>query len=167
MNFDEVVKKRRSVRQYQAKKVTPETVEKILRTAMWSPSARHERNWQFVVVNDPTKIKQLAAVKTHAAHVAQASVVIVVCSEPGDFWLEDASIVAQMIYLAATNEGLGTCWTQIRSDSGEQEAYVREILGIPAEIRVLCLMPLGYPALQLEEHTEKEFEEEKIHTNCW
>ena len=171
MNFDEVIKKRRSIRQYQPKPIEPEKVEAILKAAMMSPSARHERLWEFVVVDDPTKIKQLAAVKPHAQHVGQAPVVIVVCSGPGDYWLEDASIVGQTIYLAATNEGLGTCWTQIRGGKDPAgdcaEAFVRRILNIPDEIRVLCLMPLGYPALQPEEHSETDFEEEKIHRNQW
>ncbi|MCJ7827576.1 nitroreductase family protein, partial [Patescibacteria group bacterium] len=138
-----VIKKRRSVRQYTEQMVEKEKIEAILRSAMSSPSAKHERRWEFVVVDDQAKIKQLAAMKTYSAHVAQAPVVIVLCSEDWDYWLEDASIVGMAIYLEANNQGLGTCWTQVRggecaTSGGDSEAYVRQILGIPEEMRVLC-----------------------------
>ncbi len=170
MDFSTVVKNRRSIRQYQAKPVEKEKVEAVLRTAMWSPSARHERKWEFVVVTDKTKITQLAQMKPHSGHVGQAPVVIAVCSEDWEHWLEDASIVGTMIYLEATNQGLGTCWTQVRGSQttgGDAEGYVRQILGIPESVRVLCLMPLGYPELQLDPHEEEEFERTKVHQNEW
>jgi len=85
--------------------------------------------------------------------------------------LEDASIVAGHIFLEATNEGLGTCWVQIREsktpDGKDAEEYVRSLLGIHANFRVVCLMPLGYPAEILPEHQDSEFEKEKVHRERW
>lgn len=167
----EAIKKRRSIRRYQPLPVGEEKIEAILRSAMYSPSARHKRAWEFVVVTDKKKIKKLGEMKPHSVHVKTAPVVIVVCSKEWQYWIEDTSIVAEHIYLEATNQGLGTCWTQVRGGStyggGDPEAYVRKILGIPDEIRVLCMMPIGYPGEYLPDHSENEFEREKIHKNHW
>ena len=167
----EVIKKRRSIRKYQSRPVEEEKIEAILRSAMYSPSARHTRVWEFIVVTDKKKIKKLGEMKPYSVHVKTAPVVIVVCSKEWQYWLEDASIVAENICLEATNQGLGTCWTQIRGsstyDGGDPESYIREILDIPDEIRVLCMMPIGYPDEDLPEHQESEFEEKKIHKDGW
>jgi nitroreductase len=165
------IKKRRSIRLYQAKPVEKEKVKAILKAAMYSPSANHTRAWQFVVVTDKELIEKLAAMKPYSAHLKTAPVVIVVCSQDWKYWLEDASIAAENIYLEVTNQGLGTCWTQVRGSQtyggSDAEEYVRKILSIPSNIRVLCLMPIGYPGEHLAEHSENEFEREKIHQNYW
>ena len=53
----------------------------------------------------------------------------------------DVAIALEHIALQATEEGLGTCWI-----GAFKEDEVRKILGIPADVRVVELMPLGYPA---------------------
>ena len=165
------IKKGRSIRRYQAKPVEKEKVKAILKAAMYSPSANHTRAWQFIVVTDKKLIEKLAEMKPYSAHLKAAPLVIVVCSHDWKHWLEDASIAAENIYLEATNQGLGTCWTQVKGsltyNGDDAEAYVRKILAIPDEIRVLCLMPIGYPDERLAEHSENEFEREKLHQNYW
>ncbi|HUV46741.1 MAG TPA: nitroreductase family protein [Candidatus Bathyarchaeia archaeon] len=167
----DVIKKRRSIRKYKLKLVEEEKLEAIFRAAMFSPSARHDRKWEFVVVTDREKIEKLGSMKLHSQHIKKAPLVIVICSPDWQYWVEDCSIVAENIYLEATNQGLGTCFTQVRDsvadDGSNPEEYVRKILGIPKNIRVLCMMPIGYPAESLAEHSEKEFENDKIHQNKW
>lgn len=46
-------------------------------------------------------------------------------------------------------------------------AVVREIIGAPEKIRILCLMPLGYPAEKKGEHEDSEFDVKKIHHDKW
>jgi nitroreductase len=74
--------------------------------------------------------------------------------------------VAGLVYLEATNQGLGTCWIQVRemktAEGKDTEEEVKKILGCPQEIHLLCMMPIGYPAESLPEHSEKEFERKKI-----
>jgi len=52
----------------------------------------------------------------------------------------DLAIAMDHFTLCAAAEGLGTCWI-----GAFNEAKVKEILGIPAGVRVVELMPLGYP----------------------
>jgi len=53
----------------------------------------------------------------------------------------DTAIAIDHITLCAVAEGLGTCWI-----GAFFEDRVKEILSIPPEIRVVALLPLGYPA---------------------
>jgi len=163
----EAIKKRRSYRDFQDRLVEGEKLREILKAAMFAPSANHQRLWEFIVVKDQKTLRCLAATKTWSYFVNRAPVVIVVCSKEGKYWLEDASIAAENIYLEATNQGLGTCFVQIKNSQRENgddaEEYVKSLLGIPLKIHVLCLMPIGYPKEVLPEHNKSEFEKAKIH----
>lgn len=163
----EAIKKRRSYRDFQERSIEEEKLREVLKAAMFAPSARHQRLWEFIVVEDQKTKDALAATKTWSYFVNRAPVVVVVCSKEGKHWLEDASIAAENIYLEATNQGLGTCFVQIknsqREDDSDAEEYVKNLLMIPRGVHVLCLMPLGYPKELLPEHSESGFEETKIH----
>ena len=69
--------------------------------------------------------------------------------EKTDIWIEDASIAATMIMLSAQDSGLGSCWIQIRNrmhqDNIKSEKYVKQILKIPDNLTVLCIIAIGYP----------------------
>lgn len=160
----EVIKKRRSIRKYQKKEVEEEKLQEILKAAMCSPSAHGAKPWEFLVVKkSETKVK-LSQVTPWAGFVKEAPVVLVIAAEGSRFnWIEDCAIAAENIYLEATNQGLGTCFIQIREGMDSAEAYVKKLLHIPNEIRVLCLMPLGYPAEEKKEHKEEEFEKNRLH----
>lgn len=166
MSIIPAIKNRRSIRAYKNTPVEQEKIKAILRSAMYSPSARHTRGWEFMVVTNPQLIEKLGHIKAGAEHVLQAQAVIVVMSEENDHWLEDASIVSAYIYLETTNQGLGTCWTHIHGSQtleGEScEDKIKEMLSIEPDKRVLCLMPLGYPDEEKEPHADEEYEEEKV-----
>lgn len=167
----EVIKKRRSHRNFQNKPVEDEKLKEILKAAMFAPSARHLRPWEFVIVKDP-KIKDLlAATKDGSSFVNLAPVIIVICVQKSHQWIEDGALVGANLYLEATNQDLGTCWVQIRGsqrpDGSSGEDYVRKLLKIPSPIHVLCLMPIGYPKELLPEHQDSEFEVKKLHHEVW
>ena len=167
------IKKRRSHRQYQNKEVEDEKLSEILKAAMASPSAYHRYCWEFLIVKRQDLKDKLAEATLYASFVLGAPLIIVLCADEAKAykWIEDCSIAAEHIYLEATNQGLGTCWVQIRgmkTNKGyNSEEYVRQILEIPKNIRVLCLMPVGYPGLALPEHDDSVYKKEKIHHEKW
>jgi len=169
----EVIRKRRSIRKYLAKDVEEEKITEILKAAMFSPSAMHQRPWEFILVKDSIVKEKLSHSTNWSSFAGDAPLIIVVISDEHKSreWLEDASIVAEHIYLEAANQGLGTCWIQIRDskrpDGSNAEHYVRNLLGIPANFRIVCLMSIGYPAENLPEHQDSEFEERKVHQEKW
>ena len=169
----DVIKKRRSIRIYQSKEVEEEKIQEILKAAMFAPSAKHCRSWEFIVIKDKKTINKLSQVKAGASFAKDAPIVLVLCADENldSLWIEDLSIAAAHIYLEATNQGLGTCYVQINGrstpDGDDTEDYIRKIIKAPANIRILCLMPIGYPAEKPGEHQDSEFDPKKIHQEKW
>lgn len=165
----EVIRQRRSVRSYLARRVEEEKLEEILRAAMFSPSARNLRPWEFVVVTDGETKARLSKATPYASFAREAPVVVVVCydMEKGGRFREDCSICAENILLEASNQGLGACFVQIadgtEGDAGNPEDFVKKVLSVPGNYRVQCLLPLGYPDKRPAPHKESEYEKEKIH----
>ena len=171
MEFFEVLRRRRSVRRFQDRPVPEELVKKLLEAAFLSPSSFNKRPWHFIVVDDGEKLKALSKAKLGASGLATAPLAIVVTADESrsDVWVEDASIAAEHIQLAAFDLGLSSFWVQIRNrmqgEGKTAEDYVRELLGIPKNYRVLCIIGVGYPAEKKPPRGEEVFEWEKVSRN--
>lgn len=147
MEFFDVISARRSVRGYKDAPVEDEKILKCLEAARLAPSWKNGQCWSFIVVRDPTKIKAMAHPIVNP-WLPQAPCVIVACADPKksgerdgrQYYLVDTGIAMEQLVLAAAAQGLGTCWIGIYD-----EAKIKEILGIPEELRVVALTPLGYP----------------------
>lgn len=166
----EILKKRRSVRSFLDKKIESEKLFEILKAAMFAPTAKNLRPWEFIVVSNKETIKQFSLATRYSAFAKNAPLVIVICYDmsKGNRFKEDCAICAQNIYLEAVNQGLGTCYIQIAEGTeggvGEPEAFIKKLLAIPDTYRVLCLMPIGYPAEHPKPHMEEIlFDIKKIH----
>lgn len=157
--FLELLKKRRSVRQFQTKPVEKEKVEYLVEAMLRSPSSRSLNPWEFVVVDDPETIVALSKAKPHGAgFMKNAPLAIVVCADPQrcDVWVEDCSIASILLHLAATDLGLGSCWVQMRLREHDQSStagqYVSQLLGIKEDIEVEAIIAIGYPAEEKPGH---------------
>lgn len=156
MQFEELIRKRRSVRKFTPRSVPREILQRILeRVAAYAPSSRNSRSTRFIVVTDPDKIARIAAMRDYgSAFAAAAPAVILVAGDrtASDLWRENASIAASMLLLALVDEGLAGCWVHVdgrpcrRDDpSGEQAAdYLRSFLALPADYGILCAVACGY-----------------------
>ena len=155
MEFDEVIKTRRSIRKYKGTPVPRESLMKILEAARIAPSAGHRQPWHFVVVEDKETIEKLAG---RSKWAAEAPAMIVGLADPvaSPSWsLNDMGIAFEHIVLTATSLGLGTCWMgQTKRDS-----EVKELLSIPDELKVIALTPLGEPDEVKEPKERKSLEE--------
>ena len=149
MNVIDAIKTRKSVRAYLDKPVEDEKLHALLKAARLAPSAANLQEWRFVVVRDSDKRKKLVEAAKGQTFVGEAPVVLVACAETDNHVMTcgqlcypiDVAIALDHITLAAVELGLGTCWI-----GKFDEKKVKEILGIPEEIRVVELMPLGYPS---------------------
>jgi nitroreductase len=155
---------RRSIREYRPDPVPAETVKRLLAAAFAAPSAVNYRPWHLFVVDDPEKRERLGKLNDSLDPAMAAPLVFAVCGDPavGKRWIEDTSAMTENILNQCVEEGLGACWLAVRDKC---EDGVREILGIPGGIRVLCLVSVGYPAEHKEPRTQ--FEKEKAHHNSW
>ncbi len=165
----EIIRQRRSVRSYLKKDIEKEKLNEVLKAAMFSPTARNLRPWEFIVVTEEETKRLLSVATPYASFARDAPVVIVICYDmkKGRRFKEDCSLCAENIYLEATNQGLGTCFIQIadgtEADAGNPEDYVKRVLSIPENYRVQCLLPMGYPAELPGPHKDEEFEVSRIH----
>lgn len=151
------------MREYLNQTVSEEKLSEVITAAMYAPSANDIHPWELVVVQDAASKELLSKVTPWSSHAKSADTVIAVIANAGESndWVEDCSIVAQHIWLEAQEQGLGSCWIQIRGNANAEQS-VKEILGIPEDFRVLCLMPLGVPAKVPPEHQEDEFDKSKV-----
>ena len=148
MDVYEAIKVRKSVREFEGKDIPEETLMRLLSAARLAPSASNRQEWRFVVVRDPETRKKLAVAAKNQTFVGEAPVVLACCADTNGHVMTcgqpcypiDVAIAMDHLTLCATAEGLGTCWI-----GAFDEAKVKEILGIPPEIRVVELMPVGYP----------------------
>lgn len=168
----ELLKTRRSIRSFQDKEVEGEKLDLILKSALLAPSSRSIRPWEFIVVTDKELLQKLSHCKEHSASfLATAPLGIVVLADPNacDVWVEDTSIASIIIQLSCHSLGLGSCWIQVRERYGVEKIkaseYVKEVLGIPENYEVECIIAVGYPVKEKKPYTEAELEYNKIHHN--
>ena len=170
--FIELLRKRRSIRKYKDRPVEQDKIDLLMEAALRSPSSRGFNPWEFVVVTDPELLAGLAKTKPHgASFLAKAPLGIAVCADPekSDVWVEDASIAAILLHLAATDLGLGSCWIQLRKrdhdDTQTASAYAARLLGLPDGKTVSAIMAIGYPAQQPKPHSRESLSFEKVSVN--
>lgn len=148
MDVLSAIKGRRSIRKYKDIPVEEEKLHKVLEAARLSPSAKNLQNWKFIVVRNEETKKQLVDEAIKQPFVGQAPVILVCCGTETESVMKcgqhrytvDLSIATAYMILEAHEQGLGTCWLG-RFD----EEKVKEILGIPEDVRVVSITPLGYP----------------------
>ena len=170
--FIDLLRSRRSIRKYQDKPVEKEKVDLLMEAALRSPSSRGFNPWEFVVVDDPQTITRLSTAKPHgAAFLANAPLAIAVCGDPekSDVWVEDVSIAAIILHLAATDLGLGSCWIQLRKrnydDATTAGDFAAEVMGLRQGLTVSAIMAIGYPAQQPAPHPMSSLQQDKVSVN--
>jgi nitroreductase len=163
---------RRSIRRYQDREVAPELIDQILSLASSAPTAGNAESWDVVIVSDPTVRECLADAALRQEHVASAPVILVVCAnyvrsmakynDRGILYaLEEATIVGSYLMLGAHAAGLSSCWT-----GGFDDELVRETLGLPAHIRPVTILTIGYGAESAISLPRRNVQEH-IHQDGW
>jgi nitroreductase len=170
MTVTEAIRRRKSVRSWKDSPVEDEKLDQLLEAARLAPSASNRQEWRFVVVTDPGMRKKLASAARDQAFVGEAPVVIACCAETDEHRMTcgqlsypiDLAIAIDHMTLVAAELGLGTCWI-----GAFHEDRVKKLLGIPDEIRVVELLPVGYPAdTSPKEKTRKPLDQ-IVHREKW
>lgn len=116
-SFSELIKARRSMRKFTEEELTQEQVVTLMKAALMAPTSKRSNAWQFIVVDEKDKLKELSYCKEQASQfIADAALAVVVVADPlaSDVWIEDASIASIYLQLQAEDMGLGSCWVQVR-----------------------------------------------------
>lgn len=150
MEVMEALKGRQSVKSYLPTPVEEEKLRKVLEAGRLAPSSYNSQCRRFIVLTDPAVKKAIHDEAGTQPMIEQAPVVIVVCATP-DTEHEDAmpcgevkhpidmALCGAYMMLEAYDQGLGTCWL----GAFDAEA-VKKVLGIPTDVKVVTMIPLGY-----------------------
>lgn len=161
---------RRSVRKYTGEEIPEDKLHAVLQAGLLAPTSMNKKPCQFYVIKDRDVLKSLSrAKKAGAGFLADATVGIVVAadSNKSDVWVEDCSIAMSFMNLMATEQGLGSCWCQMRNRSTltgkDAENNVRRALGVPDSFRIVGVLSLGIPAQEIKPHTPDEIDSSRVH----
>ncbi len=171
MDFSEVVRRRRMVRNYTADPVDPKAVDRILEAARRAPSAGFSQGQAFVVVTEPERRARIADLSGEPAYVAmgfdpwisRAPVHVVVCvSEeiyraryresdkspdgvehewPVPYWWVDAGAALMLVLLAAVDEGLAAGFL-----GSHAMPDLERLIGLPEDMKAIGVVTIGHPA---------------------
>jgi nitroreductase len=145
----ECIAKRTSVREYAAKPVPKQILEKLIDAGRRAPSARAVEPWEFVVVTEKEMLTKLSQIATTGAFLKGAAACIAVFCLDTKYYLEDGCAATENILLAACDLGLGACW--IAGDKKPYEHEIVHILGLPLNVKLVSLLSLGWPLHKAEQ----------------
>ena len=148
MEFKEVIKARYSCKKYDTRQIEKEKLEAILQAGRLAPTAKNLQEQHVYVLQSTDALAKIDSI-TPCRYGAPTVLVVAfdknnVFTYPGgkrDSGVEDATIVATHLILAAADEGVDSCWINFLDP--EKTA---EVLGLPENEEVLMLMDLGYAA---------------------
>ena len=130
-----------AVRRYADRPIPDSVVRRIVEAGRLTASSMNKQPWHFVVVQDREILRKLGAATRSGPYVADAPLAIVVAVEKASrFAVSDASRAIQSMILTAWGEGVGSNWAGF---GGLDE--VQAMLGVPADLDVLAVLPFGYP----------------------
>ena len=143
MDVFHAVKSRWEVREYKEDVSPPfEHILRILEAGRLSPSSKNSQPWHFIVITDKRKLKRISELTPTGSFIANAAFAIALLMEP---WAPrpeiDAGRAMQQMMLVAWELGLGSCWV-----SNFDEEEVKRVLKAPRELRLITVVPFGYPA---------------------
>lgn len=162
MDYYEVIRKRRSIREYQNRDVEEDKLKRILEAARIAPSATNAQPWLFIVIRK-TEVREKLKTAYPRPWFWSAPVVICACGIVDQAWRRDdgksyldvdLAIAMDHLILAATAEGLGTCWI-----GAFDPTQVKKILQLTPGIEPIVLTPVGYPSALPKAKSRKPWDE--------
>ena len=168
-NWTELMKNRRSIRDYQDKPVEAGLLTEIVKDACQAPSSGNGQSWRFIVItnrdflkrlSDESKANMVARIEADPnTYVARyeaamrdpgfnvfynAPAMIVICgpADTGSLTI-DCSLAASYLMLSAAARGLGTCWIGLGTALERPETL--QEMGLPEGYRIVAPIIVGYP----------------------
>lgn len=173
MELFQAIKRRRSVRSFNNKDVEPIKIENIIKAAFWAPSSDRMKALNLFIIKEKDKIIPISQSTNNSSVIRAANTIILLGydSTSGKNFEEDTAMAAMNIMLAATDQELESCYVQIKNETGafgSAEEYIRKILNIPENIRILGAIAIGYTDQNnIMPHTESEIIRKNIHYNLY
>ncbi len=165
MDFETVIKNRKSIRAFEEKPVDDDKINKILTLVNLAPSAGNLQAYKIFVIKNKDKIKLISKTTPGLVHFANLpAVIFVFCAVPTEsaikygqrgrnlYCLQDATIACAYAQLAAAALGLGSCWV-----GAFDEEEIKKIL--QTDLLPVVILPIGYPAENPPRHSRKSLDQ--------
>lgn len=151
MAISEIIKKRRSIRNFKSKEISKSVEKKLIDALIWAPSAGNLQSRKFYFVRDQKKKEALAKAALSQNFISVAPLVVVGCADLSIqkhygqrgkevFAICDVAVAIENMMLEAHEIGLGTCWVGAFDEKGVSSA-----LDISNSLRPIAIIPIGYP----------------------
>ncbi|MBD3352021.1 MAG: nitroreductase [Candidatus Lokiarchaeota archaeon] len=159
VDFYKVIKARRSIRKFTSEPISEDILERILNSARLAPTWANMQGCRYIIVDDKENVNKLKKA-INQKWLKTVHLFLVICIQERrsgknpngiKYFTVDAAICMEHLILAATNEGLGSCWIGYFN-----EKDVKNALDIPKRERVIGITPLGYPATKPKEQERKD-----------
>ncbi len=172
MDLMDAIKGRRSIRKYKPDLIPEEALQTVMEAVRWAPSWANTQCWEVIVVKDPKVKSELSTALPKGnpalSSMTEAPLVLILCgkkgisgyykgqpvTEKGDWLMFDTGLAMENLCLAARTLGLGTVVIGMFD-----HRKAAEILGVPQNVEVVAMTPLGYPASEGPAPRRKEIAE--------
>jgi nitroreductase len=146
------INSRRSIRKYKAKTIPAGIVRKLITAGMNAPSSFNDQPWVFVTVTKKATMEKIASIKSQKSQFLKTASLLIACcydetkSKAAVHNLENVACAAENILLAAHSLGLGACYIGAFAHKyPEIEKSISEAVKLPKNVKVVCLISIGYP----------------------
>lgn len=159
----DIIKQRRSVRNFTKDPITDEQIKKIIEAAQCAPTANNMRGIEYIVVRNPQTLEEIYFVsEPKQAFIKEAPVLLIpiVNTKKSILPVQDLSLASQNIFLQATAMGLGSVWKNFRPPIAKK---VQQILEVPEEYQLINAIPIGVPEIAPKAYDHSNFNPDRIH----
>lgn len=167
----DAIRSRRNVRDYDRQPIDAPALERILEAARRAPSSRNQQAWDFVVVTERDRLRDLSKVWRYAEHVASSAATVALVApassdaDERETFQFDLGQAAMSLMLGAADQGVGSCHAAVAD-----QQLAREVLGLPADRECMWLIALGFPAdrplAPVERPSRRSFDD-VVHRERW
>jgi nitroreductase len=134
------IRTRREIRDYLDKSIPQECIDQILEAGRLAPSSKNSQPWHFIVIREGETLRRISDLTPTGKHIAKAPVAIAIVMEDAKLPEVDGARAGQNMVLAAWSLGVGSCWVTNFYEDG-----VKELLGVPHRMKLVTVLPFGYP----------------------
>lgn len=166
----ELLKRRRSIRNYSDTPLTEEEYQTLVEVAMYAPTAKNMQPWHFIIIKDRAILDAFIEIHPHSSMLKYADGAIMVCGdtniqneELGYLYLDGAAATMNILH-AAHAMGIGSCWIGIYPKEDRMQK-VTQLVGLPENILPISLIALGNT--DVEKDLPERIKLDRIHKDRW
>ena len=165
MNYEEIVKARRSIRKFTKDKISHEEILKLLDFAMSAPSAMNKQPWEFTVVESASYLEKLKYATEYCSYDAPLAIVVsgnkkrFLAKAVESYWMQDCGASIANLLNGVTYLKLGAVWCGLYPNiNGSNE--VKSILKLSDDLIPMAIIFIGHP--NEEKEPRSQFDESKV-----